>query len=103
MAQIMLQKTLAEWVAIFREHRVAGGPATPPEELAEDPHLRERGIIVELSHPVAGSLRMPGSPLVPLEATAPAPALGEHTATILADLGESEDTIERLRAHSVIA
>lgn len=103
MAEIMLQKTLAEWVAIFREHRIAGGPATPPEELADDPHLRERGIIVETVHPRAGRLRMPGSPLGPLEAMAPAPALGEHTAAILAALGESEDAITRLRAQGVIA
>src|SRR5439155_1852049 len=99
---ITKQKTLAEWVEIFREHRVAGGPSVPPEALGEDPHLQARGIIRETRHPVAGAFTLPGSPIVPVEVRLPAPALGAHTAEILRALGYSEPEVAALQERGII-
>ncbi len=56
------------------------------DEIAEHPHLRERGYFVRLEHPALGSLttmnapvRLPASPGRPRR---PAPLLGEHGAEI---------------------
>jgi crotonobetainyl-CoA:carnitine CoA-transferase CaiB-like acyl-CoA transferase len=99
---IIKQKTLAEWVEIFRAHRVAGGPGVPPEALGEDPHLRARGIIRETHHPAAGPFTLPGSPIIPVEVRLPAPALGAHTAELLADLGYAGPEVAALGARGII-
>jgi crotonobetainyl-CoA:carnitine CoA-transferase CaiB-like acyl-CoA transferase len=99
---ITRQKTLAEWVAIFRDHRIAGGPGVPPEELGDDPHLQERGVILETDHPAAGPFMMPGSPIVQVAVRIPAPALGEHTAELLAELGHAEAEVQALRQRGII-
>ena len=65
-----------------------------------DPHLVERGLFVDLPHPVLGSVRAIGSPLH-LSDTPPvmrraAPLLGEHTREVLAEAGLPAAEIESL-------
>ena len=59
------------------------------EEAAEHPHLRERGYIIELEHPVLGRFRDLGAPFkLPASPGGPrvaAPLLGEHDAEVLGD------------------
>ncbi|MCA3747552.1 MAG: CoA transferase, partial [Rubrobacter sp.] len=83
-----LQRTFSsrraeEWVRRIRE---AGVPCGPVNELAEvfyDRHVLGSGILQEVEHPAAGTLRMLASPLLvdgerpPIRR--PPPALGEHT------------------------
>jgi crotonobetainyl-CoA:carnitine CoA-transferase CaiB-like acyl-CoA transferase len=57
-----------------------------------DPHTKAREMVVEMEHPEAGTVYGLGIP-VKLSATPgsvrrPAPLLGQHTAEILAELGE---------------
>lgn len=56
-------------------------------EVAEHPHLRERGQVVELEHPAMGRVRTLGAPVrLPAALGGPrrgAPLLGEHTAVVL--------------------
>ena len=76
----------------------AGVPAAPVNTIADlfaDPQIAARGMLV----PVAGMERflVPGSPLkfagMAMERTRPpAPELGEHTATVLAELASEPDT-----------
>ena len=52
-------------------------------ELADDPHAKAMGLLVDSVHPIAGRIRQPRHPIL-FEATpaglgAPAPALGAHT------------------------
>ena len=75
-------------------------------EVLDDPHLRERGMVVEVEHPTRGRYPMIASPVrlsdSPLDLK-PAPLHGEHTADILKTLaGCSEEDIERLRAAGAI-
>jgi len=65
-------------------------------------------MIVEVEHPVAGKLRMPGIPVklseTPGSIRMPAPVLGQHTVDVLEDLlGLTDDEIEQLKAEKVIA
>jgi crotonobetainyl-CoA:carnitine CoA-transferase CaiB-like acyl-CoA transferase len=52
------------------------------EEVANDPHLRERGFWAEIDHPVTGKLTYPGRPFLakdmPWLIRRPAPLLGQH-------------------------
>lgn len=51
-------------------------------EISESDHVKEREMLLELEHPVAGKTRIPGNPVklskTPVQITSPSPALGEH-------------------------
>jgi formyl-CoA transferase len=92
--------------------RILGGSGVPcgavldTMELSSDPSLRERGVFVEVEHPVRGKLVMPGWPVrlsdshVPVEAS---PLLGAHTASVFADwLGLEAAEVADLRAAGVV-
>ena len=77
-----------------------------PRLLMESEHLKERGFFQDVEQPEAGRVRVAGAPFkmsaTPLR-RGPAPALGEHTAAILAELGYSPEEIARLGEQKVIA
>jgi crotonobetainyl-CoA:carnitine CoA-transferase CaiB-like acyl-CoA transferase len=83
-------KTLAEWVQLAADCDIAMGPALPLEQVVDDPHLRARGQLVTERHPVFGNVLTLGNPIVvPGTEFTPqsAPAFGEHTDDVLAELG----------------
>ncbi len=104
--EVFHTKTLAEWMELFATHDIPAGPALPISQVADDPHLRARGIIVDAHHPVVGDVKMVGNPIrtrgEAFRVERPAPALGEHVDEILAELGFDGPTIERLRANGVL-
>lgn len=83
-------------------------PCAKANELADLPgeaQIQANQTFVESVHPIAGRIQEPRPPAV-FEKTAarihgPCPALGEHTESILADLGMSEE-LESLRSEGVI-
>lgn len=97
-------RTTAEWLAIF------GGsvPAAPINDLAQaldNPFVTEHGRLQTLPHPTKGSYRMVAPPVrcEGEEAPAtPAPALGEHTETLLREIGYDTKRIEALKRSKVI-
>ena len=88
----------------------AGVPCGPINDLAEvfdDPQVRERGMRVDLPHPTAGSVSVPGSALkmsaTPPEYRCPPPLLGEHTRDVLGErLGLDAQALDRLASRGVI-
>jgi len=80
-----------------KEHLVVGAqarrvPASPVAtvlDLADDPQLKARGFLREMEHPQLGKIMFPMGTTAQsygLSLT-PAPTLGQHTATVLAELG----------------
>src|SRR6266849_1301601 len=75
-------------------------------DLLNDPHLRERGMIVTVDHPVRGKFTMPGCPVKlddsPADITS-APLLGQHNREIYAAMmGFKDDDLELLKQQGVI-
>lgn len=110
-----LAAIISEWTARHTKHEVmktlgeAGvpcGKVLDTVELLNDPHLRERGMIVTIDHPVRGKFTMPGCPVKledsPVTVT-PAPLLGQHNAEVYRDLlGMGGDELAQLKQQGVI-
>jgi crotonobetainyl-CoA:carnitine CoA-transferase CaiB-like acyl-CoA transferase len=104
---VFATRTQAEWIEFAIEHDLPIGPSHQTVlPLRSDPHLLERNIIVEGSHPTAGEFTYIGEPVIvdeaPYVVRLPAPRLGEHTDEVLASLGYSRERIETLRADGVV-
>ena len=88
------------------DRRLVFGMAQDAQDLAECPHLQERGFYVEAEHPVAGPAQYPGmGPRLSghdFGISRPAPTLGQHNQELLSgELGYSPEDLAALRAASV--
>lgn len=98
-------KTFAEWMSLASSHDIPIGPALRFDEIAGDPHLAHRHVVVDEQHPSEGTFRSLGNPIVVRgqEFTLrSAPEHGQHTDEVLEELGYKPDMRSRLRAARVI-
>jgi crotonobetainyl-CoA:carnitine CoA-transferase CaiB-like acyl-CoA transferase len=99
------ERTTAAWLELLRGH-VPCAPVNTVAQALEDEQVRARHMILEVEHPEWGTIREVASPVKTegaIRNPAPAPDLGQHTETILADiLGYGSQTIARLRAEGAI-
>jgi CoA:oxalate CoA-transferase len=99
MNALMRTRTTKEWMEVFDSHGIICGPVNSIEQVVNDPHIRERGMIVDVNHPGAGKLRVVGTPMkfsrTPCEIEKASPELGEHTEEVLTSwLGLSREEVE---------
>ena len=99
---IFRTKTQAEWMAELGERDICFGPVNDVEQMLADPQLRHRGMVVDQPN---GRPTL-GNPVhlsdTPPSLRTPPPLFGEHTETVLQELGFDAAGIERLRADGVI-
>jgi formyl-CoA transferase len=99
------KRTKQEALEILAGAGVPCGAVLDSTEVLSDPHLRARGMIVELEHPTRGPYPMPANP-VRLSASPTdvvrAPLLGEHNAEVYGALGYRDADLEALRREGVI-
>lgn len=101
------QREIDEVLQAMLEAGVPSGRIYSIADIARDPHYRARNAIAEIEG--ASGIRVEMPAVFPLLSDNPgaihdrAPTLGEHTDTVLADAGLSEDQRAALRARGVIA
>ncbi|MEO6123986.1 MAG: CoA transferase [Ilumatobacteraceae bacterium] len=95
-------RSLEEWGAIFAEEPdMFWAPVNSPDDIVNDPQLRHAGGLVEVPDEfgtttmIASPADFGGTPWAPRWI---APRLGEHTASILHEMGRSDEQIDILVA-----
>ena len=89
------------WVDACAAVNVPVAPVNSYADLADDPHLRENGYIVDVEHEDWGTLTMPGFPTrfseTPVNNQLQGPELGEGTAHYLREVcGYSEGEVREI-------
>ena len=106
LSKIIETKTGAEWLKLLEDAGIPAGPIYTLDKLFSDPQVLHRKMMVELTHPKAGKIKVTGVPVklseAPGEITAPPPLLGQHNKEVLKDLGYSAEEIEKLIADKVV-
>ncbi len=100
------ERPVTDWITTFEQVGIPCGPIHSPEETLQHPQLVQRGMISELQHSTAGTVRSLGNPMhlqrTPPAAVRAAPTLGEHTDVILAELGYSNEAIAGMRRDGIV-
>jgi crotonobetainyl-CoA:carnitine CoA-transferase CaiB-like acyl-CoA transferase len=89
LTEIFAQRTREEWVQLFLEHGIAGGPVNTVPDMLADPHFRARHNTYRVDYEGAGELEFVVSPVrVAGEKFAPAlpPEVGADTVPVLRDI-----------------
>ena len=107
LAVVFSERTRAQWQEFAARHDCCLEPVLTLEEALASELVRAREMVVELEQPGAGKVRQLGAPVKfsgsPDQRYAPAPALGEHTAEVLAAAGYAAQEIEALMASGAVA
>jgi len=100
------QRTLADAIRFFEEAEVTAGPVYDIGQFLEDPHVQERGIVVEAPDDEMGEVPMHA--VVPRLSGTPgplrfgAPAVGQHNHEIFSRIGYSDERIDTLSQKGII-
>jgi formyl-CoA transferase len=106
-AAVMRTHPRGYWIEKLRAAGVPCGGVRNLQEVFADPQIAAREMVVTMTHPAAGDIRVLGSPLklsdTPATQRTPPPTLGQHTESVLErDLGFTRDAVSELRAGGVI-
>ncbi len=99
--EIFAREDADVWVERFVDVGIPSGPINFVDEALAHPQALHRGVIVELEHPLIGTVRSVGNPIhfshTPITYRLPPPTLGQHTDEVLRELGYDEREISKLR------
>lgn len=100
------ERTVEEILATLSEHDIVAAPVWSTPQVAQDPHLHEREILVKVDDPIAGEIYVPGLTIKFSKMNGklgPVPTLGQHTDEILGALpGYDPKRVSALRAAGII-
>ena len=107
LAQILLQRTKADWLAALEAAKVPCGAINSLAEVFADPQVQARHMVTRWAHPLRQDLPLVSSPIkmsaTPVRTELPPPLLGQHTTQVLTEvLGYSEAQLAALQAQGVI-
>ncbi|MEZ4552441.1 MAG: CoA transferase [Dehalococcoidia bacterium] len=105
--QIMLTKTMDEWVALFDKEGAPISKVSLPEDLPDDPQVQAMGYMFELEHEATGPELNVGPVVLarnnPTGSPLPAPVLGRHSDEVLNEFGLGAEQVASLRAAGAVA
>jgi len=106
-ADIFARYTVLELARIFDRIGVPFSPVARPGDLFDDPQLNAHGRMLDIALPGGTHAKIPRLPIElgdhDFGLRRQAPAVGEHSAEILAELGLARSEIDALAARGVIA
>ena len=105
MEEVLKTDTKENWAQKLRH--LPAGPIRTMKEALDEPEVKRRGMLKTYRHKRVGDVPIIGSNYrfsdTPVDDTQPPPSLGEHTDTVLADIGGfSPDEVKAMREKKVI-
>lgn len=104
--ELFAKRPAPVWLQKLAAARIPAGPIQTVEEALTDPQTLARSTIVEIEHPAVGTLRSLANPCrlagTPPLYRHPPPLLGEHTETVLQNLGYSPEDLAAAKRDAVI-
>ncbi|XP_064524348.1 succinate--hydroxymethylglutarate CoA-transferase isoform X3 [Pseudopipra pipra] len=102
------EKTTIEWLQLFEGSGVPYGPINNMQQVFSDPQVLHNGLVMEMNHPTAGRIAVPGPGVryseFDVSHPKPPPLVGQHTVEILKSmLGYEDDAIEELLCTGAVA
>ena len=105
--EALLNKSAEEWLIILEDAGVPCAPVLKRHEVPRHPQVEATGIVVEIEHPHAGWIRQARNAArfegTPAEHRLGAPHLGEHTRSLMQEIGYSDQEIRELAMEGTIA
>src|SRR5262245_21826121 len=105
--RVVAGMTRTEVIAAMSEVGIPAGPINTVGEILEDPHIHAREMVVELTHPEYGPLKVLGIPVklseTPGVVEKAPPKFGEHNRMVLRNLGYPDGDIDRFEKSGVVA
>jgi formyl-CoA transferase len=99
-------RTSADWIESLNNAGVPSGPIYKMNEVFADPQVKHLAMTRTVPHKVLGEVEVIGQPIelsrTPWSIRSATPEAGEHTDTVLAELGYSAEEIAKLRAEKVV-
>jgi crotonobetainyl-CoA:carnitine CoA-transferase CaiB-like acyl-CoA transferase len=99
--ELFKTKSRDEWHQILSERDTCVAKVQTLDELASDPHIQHRELIVEIMHPREGKVKQAGTAFklseTPIKIRRYTPAAGEHTEEVLLQTGFSRAEIQAFR------
>jgi crotonobetainyl-CoA:carnitine CoA-transferase CaiB-like acyl-CoA transferase len=109
MEPVLVSKSSQEWLSELEELTIGCGPINTVEQVFDDPHIRDRGMVINMPHEALAGREIPlvASPLrlsaTPVTYRHSPPVLGSNTEDVLREeLGLDEASIETLRTSKII-
>lgn len=104
--EALSEKSRDEWGEIFDEAGLIWGPVLALHEVVADPQAQALGLFPTLHSPDVGEYATVANPMkfktAEVGPTLPHPKVGEHTRSVLRDLGLSAAEIDVLTTHGVV-
>ncbi len=102
-----MQRTTEQALKEMEAAKIPAGPLYTPQQALDDAHIRQAGLLVDREYPsIPRPVPLAPTPVdlseTPGTFRAPAPALGQHTDAILAELGYAAADIQALRDKGVV-
>ena len=107
LTEAMKARTTREWVEELERAGIPCGPVNTIDQVASDPQIAARDMIVDVHHSKAGTFKVANTPFrfsrTPSGVRGASPDLGEHTQDVLSHLlGVADTEIDELRSSGVI-
>ena len=104
---LIASRPSSEWLQLFEARAIPAGPVRFIEELFEDEQVVANWLVTDVEHNTEGTVKMMG-PLAHFLGTVPtppvaSPALGQHAAEILQNLGFTQQKVDGWRDDGVIS